>query len=333
MFAVSLQRPAYNPKFLLLAMPGFLILVARGLENPSSLLAAFVPSAQPTPLALAAVLSLLMLAGSFAGVWGIYFDPRLQRDDYRSVVATINRYSLSTDAVLVDAPGQLDVFDYYYRGAAKVFALPIGRPMQKQVTDAALDDLVQNHANLFAVFWATEQADPESYVERTLSARRFQAVDEWHGNIRFARYGDSLGLYSAELLKGPARFGDEIELASVVRYGPEETLHAGRVLSLTFTWRALKPPAGNYKLFIHLLDGQSKVVSQRDTEPVDNFRPTGSWQAGAQVVDNEGLLIPPELPQGQYTIEVGLYRAEDGARLTLASGADRVNLGSVSVNP
>ncbi|MGB8647844.1 MAG: glycosyltransferase family 39 protein [Anaerolineae bacterium] len=330
MYAVSLQRPAYNPKFLLLATPAFLVLVARGLAR-------FLPvtrdrnggAAQLGRTLAFGVILCVLLVGAWNAVQGVYADPRLQRDDYRGVIGYINSFARANDAVLVDAPGQIDVVRYYYRGAAPLVTLPVGRPLAQGPTDAVLGDLIANHDNIFALYWATEQADPAQYVERALSAQRFQAADEWHGNIRFAQYGNADGA-PAEWVTAPAQFGDEITLAGVTRQnaGP---LAPGRVLSLQFDWRALKHPSANYKVFVHLLDAGGRVVSQRDVEPVDGFRPTTSWYEGDAIADRMGLLIRPGTPPGPYTVELGLYRPENGQRLPLASGADHLILGAVLI--
>ena len=82
-------------------------------------------------------------------------------------------------------------------------------------------------------------------------------------------------------------------------------------------------------MFTHLLDASSSVVAQRDAEPADNLRPTTSWQRGEQIQDNYGIAIPPDLPAGQYTLEIGMY---DGDRRSkLSTGADHLILGQVQV--
>ncbi|MGE5138739.1 MAG: glycosyltransferase family 39 protein [Rudaea sp.] len=330
MYAVSFQRPAYNPKFLLLAAPAFFILVARGLAllAPASLNFKATRIARAAPFLIAC---LLALAGGWIALQGIYSDPRLQRDDYRGVIGYINSNARTDDAVLVDAPGQMDVFRYYYRGAAQVFALPTGRPLDDAATRSGLTDLTQVPGDIFAVLWATEQADPEKLVERTLSQSRFKAVDEWHGNIRFAQYGGPSAA-GIDLLPVPVYFADEIELQSVTAFG-SDAVRSGRVLSLRLEWQAQKHPASNYKVFVQLLDTSEKIVSQRDAEPADGFRPTGSWSAGESVEDNVGLLVRPGTAAGDYRLILGLYRPENLVRLPVSSGGDHVDLGRVQIKP
>ncbi len=350
MYAVSLQRPAYDPKFLLLATPGFFILVARGLSILSPGLFLRERARRYSQERSGLVRSLMawqflltfgiVAAGALLATRGLYYDPRLQRADYRSIARYIDAMATSDDAVLIDAPGQIDVFRYYYRGVANVQTLPIGRPLQLEATHAALDDLVGGHRNLFAVFWATEQADPENVVERYLSTHTFKASDEWHGDVRLAQYALPSAFEGGGAEASLQQFGDEIELVQFnigarvkSRSGPDQTrsVQPGSILPIDLVWQALKTPASNYKVFIHLLDAEGKIVSQRDTEPVSSFRPTAAWKVGEKIEDPVGLLVPSGTPVGKYSIELGLYRAEDGTRLRLSNGEDHLILDSLSV--
>jgi hypothetical protein len=98
-------------------------------------------------------------------------------------------------------------------------------------------------------------------------------------------------------------------------------------------WRAAQgPTTDHWKVFTHLLDARSSVVAQRDAEPADNLRPTTSWRLGEQIQDNYGIAIPPDLPAGQYTLEVGMYAGD--RRSKLPGGDDHLILGEVQVvNP
>lgn len=350
MYLISLQRPDYDPKFLLLASPGFFILAARGLSilNPGIFLrerarrymqerSAIVRSAMTWQFLFTFG---IVAGGALIAVRDVYYDPRLQRDDYRGIAFYISSVATADDAVLVDAPGQIDVVRYYYRGPADVQTLPIGRPLQLDATRGALGELTTRHRNLYAIFWATEQADPESVVEKYLSASAFKASEEWRGNVRFAQYS----LPSAFVGTGPhvsdVIFANEIELvgyqigAPLFNSGGASQItwaRPGSIVPLELRWTSLNPPAANYKVFIHLLDSNGNLVSQRDMEPVSGFRPTTTWKVGENIQDLAGLVIPAATPDGRYSIELGLYRPEDGTRLRLSSGQDHIVLDSLVI--
>jgi len=92
-------------------------------------------------------------------------------------------------------------------------------------------------------------------------------------------------------------------------------------------------------VFVHLLDERGTIVSQRDSEPLGGQRPTTSWTVGEVVEDAYGLWVRPGTPPGEHTLSVGLYDAESGERLVVASsetvgistGVDAIDLATVTI--
>jgi hypothetical protein len=105
---------------------------------------------------------------------------------------------------------------------------------------------------------------------------------------------------------------------------------------LTLFWRARKLVPENLKVFAHLLNAKGELVAQRDSEPVGGLRPTSGWEVGEAIEDRLGVLLPNELPGGDYRIVVGLYDPATGDRLPVmveaAVSPDAFyEIGSVSV--
>jgi hypothetical protein len=87
-------------------------------------------------------------------------------------------------------------------------------------------------------------------------------------------------------------------------------------IKVTLYWRALQPIDRSYVEFVHLVDEQGIVVTQRDTWPGRGMYPTTLWQPGEVIADSLFLNIP----DGSYapdsaTLQVGLNE-QDGPRLT-----------------
>ena len=119
---------------------------------------------------------------------------------------------------------------------------------------------------------------------------------------------------------------DEVELS-------DTTVRPGEVLGLAFFWTGAQEIDTRYKVFIQLLDGDGALVAQRDAEPVGNLKPTDRWAIGERVIDQHGLLIPADLPPGDYQLVMGLYETLPPNR-RLTHGADQqdfIDLGTVSV--
>ncbi len=315
-YIVSLSRPAYNPKFLLLATPPFFILVARGLSVLGERMPVVLRSAGhlPTPAYSLLGVAILAVAGLLPSLRNYYTEPRFARDNYRAIMHYIDTRARAGDGLLIDAPGQSDVVRYYLHGDVRLFPLPNGRPPDPTRTRADVDGMISQVDRLFAIYWATEQADPERIIETRLAEQAFKARDDWHGNVRLAVYG------TPPVARRPSRvinaeFGGDILLAGYQL--DAEQLRAGDVETLTLYWTTKQTLAARYKIFVHLLDDASRVVAQRDGEPVADLRLTTTWRPGETIADNYGVVIEPETPPGEYRVEIGMYRADTGARLPI----------------
>jgi len=99
---------------------------------------------------------------------------------------------------------------------------------------------------------------------------------------------------------------------------------AGDVIRLTLYWRAKQEMRESYKIFVHLLDSEDLVRAQHDAVPANWTRPTTGWLPGELLTDVHELALDPEMPPGEYQLEVGLYDEQSGDRLPLLDGAGRV---------
>ena len=57
--------------------------------------------------------------------------------------------------------------------------------------------------------------------------------------------------------------------------------------------------------------------TQLDGYPRGGERPTSTWQPGERLTDGRVIVLPPDLPEGEYRLLVGLYDWQDGVRLPL----------------
>jgi uncharacterized membrane protein len=105
-----------------------------------------------------------------------------------------------------------------------------------------------------------------------------------------------------------ANFSNLAKLTGV-KLVPETPLPGG-TLRVTLFWQASGPTPVPYTVFVHLLDANGRVVSQKDGMPMSNQHPTTEWQAGETIVDMfYDLPLEEQIAPGQYSLEIGLYRA------------------------
>jgi hypothetical protein len=258
-----------------------------------------------------------------------FFDPKAARDDYRGIAEFITVTAGANDVILLVAPGQAEVFNYYYKGGLPVSALPTQRPMDRAATEPELDKLLARD-KIYAVYWGNFEADPSNFIESWMNSHGYKTLDQWRGNVRLVVYVMPARRPTDEVVDGlNLPFGPDIILKGY--RGSHLTPMAGEVTQLQLVWQALREPTRRYKVFMQLLDSYDQVVAQRDSEPVGDSRPTTTWDPGETVLDNHGVLLPPGTPPGDYRRIVGLYDAETGVRLRLPDGRDHFALPPVRV--
>ncbi|MCY3796546.1 MAG: glycosyltransferase family 39 protein [Chloroflexi bacterium] len=275
--------------------------------------------------ALGIAVYLLALLGELNA---LYHHRDLQRDDVRGLTARIESELREGDAVLVSAAGFGEVLDYYYRGDAPVYGLPLSADANETASDVL--SLTLRHKRIFAIFYGSEEQDPKRAVEINLNVHSYQASQEWVGDMRFARYivpdADSFDeRHSPDL-----SFGDDIRLA---RYWTSaEPVARGEYLLVGIIWLAERAPEARYKVFLQLLDAEGRLVAQRDSEPAGGARPTSTWDAGNNYYDYHALLIPEDLPADDYTLIAGLYDINDPAARLPVGDSTYFELGKVTVD-
>jgi len=338
MLVLGLFREAYV-KFLLIASPAFCLLLARATLGPTTGLQSV--AAQPSSaggnrtlwrtMGVIWTVACLALVGTLSGaiLYRYYNDPAVARDDYRGIAEFIVATGHSNDAIVLDAPGQAEVFSYYYRGDLPVRPLPSQRPLDPAATVAELGELVLRD-KVYAIYWATDEADPNGVIEKWLNSQGYKTMDQWRGNVRLAVYQMPEHKPPDDTVTGlDLPFGEDIMLTGYQDWN--QTTTAGQVNQLQLNWRALRAPSRRYKVFLQLLDARDQVIAQRDSEPVGDSRPTDTWKAGETIVDNHGLLIPPGTPPGSYRRILGLYDPDTLERLLLPTGSDYFSLPPIAV--
>jgi hypothetical protein len=140
------------------------------------------------------------------------------------------------------------------------------------------------------------------------------------------------------------RLGSSIVYGDVLLDGVHlsaTTVAAGYPLTVTLAWRVRGPVPGSATVFVHLLDPSPEAASaplktQHDGVPCYGAEPTQHWQPGEYVLDEHALLVPPDLPPGEYLIGAGLYDTQTLERIAPASDDldlqwDEAIVGSITV--
>jgi len=335
-YVLSLSRPMYKTKFLIVCAPFYAALLAQGLITLHTRFSAR-GKRRWLPNLLGALLLLLPLGASAVSLDHLYYDPTYSRDDYRGIVAYIQATADPDAPILINAPSQVETVSYYHHGPQPLVPLPLRRPLDPAQTEGALARLLTDNERIYAIYWATDESDPNGFIESWLAARCYKAMDSWFGNLRLVVYAVPAARSEDDRIPLGITYGEGIRLDSYSLLTP--ATESGGILQLGLTWEALAEIPRRYKVFVHLLDERGAIVSQRDSEPLGGQRPTTSWSVGEVVEDAYGLWVRPGTPPGGHRLHVGLYDPESGARLVVTSsesapidtGLDAIDLGTVTI--
>jgi hypothetical protein len=307
-------RPAYRPKFFLVASPPFCLLVGTGISWLEGSTGKRTMASRLWLLVGLAVVGV----GAARSLRNYYFDPAYARSDYRAIAAYVESIEREGDAILLNAPNQWEVFTYYHHEHVPVYPLNRARPPDEAAVVAELEEIAANHDRLFALYWAVEESDPDRIVERWLETRTFRAADEWYGDVRLVTYAVPEALDTVEMERSleDTRFGEAIALRGYT-LAPSE-VEQGDILQVTLFWEALAVPGERYKVFLHLVDKGGQIVAQYDGEPGHGMALTTGWSPDLGMFpDRYGVLVPDTLPDGAYELLVGMYHITGQPRLVI----------------
>ena len=312
---VSLVRPLYRPRYLNVTAPAYYLLAAQGIAGLAAR-----PRLKLIGVSVAAA---WLVVGGYSHAQAV-FDPRFAKSpDWRARAAYFESHQRPGDVIVQNYPDPS--LGYYYRGAAPLLIVPTGYldEARRTETERTLQDLLSLYKRIWLAPFISPAWDHDGTVERRL-ARSADRV--WSGQIA----GLDTQLYETPLVFAPnirridARFEQGITLLGY-RVAADR-VRPGEVLRLVLYWQANSPVGADYNVFTHVLDASGVLRAQQDNAPVGGTYPTSQWTAGEMVVDAYDIALPPDLPAGDYAIEIGLYDWITQVRLTTAQGEDHIIL-------
>ena len=89
----------------------------------------------------------------------------------------------------------------------------------------------------------------------------------------------------------------------------------GEAVDVTLYWAAQSPVPTDYTIFLHLAAPSGPPYAQADGQPQHGAYPTSFWDLGEVVRDPRTIVVPADLPPGEYPLVAGMYLLETGERL------------------
>ena len=94
-----------------------------------------------------------------------------------------------------------------------------------------------------------------------------------------------------------------------------EVQPSDRQLTIDWYWQRDQQIDQPYVVFNHLLNDRNEIVAQQDDRPQHGEPLMTCWQFGEIYQDQQVLDLKPDLPAGQYALEMGLYNAVTNQRV------------------
>ncbi len=282
-YIVNLLYP-FNPergeRLLLPAAPAFYMLVAAGI---------LVLWERRKGIGLAALLFVVSICG--ASLYDFYSVPRYPNDDYRPLIANIQRLAQPGDLYLAVHPWQIGYLETYYDGAPlTIIETPSAEWMRDyNRLDRELGAMMAQHKRVWVPGLQTLGAVLENALDRYLRPRYYAVLDSWYGTTRlelFAGADEPRATNRTIPLKGALQI-DALAVSS-------EPVAAGKdILPIRLNWKDSVPM--KYSASFRLVDSRGNVWALDDR----------GIEKGEQRI---GFAIPLGTPPGEYDLSLVVYR-------------------------
>jgi hypothetical protein len=200
---------------------------------------------------------------------------------------------------------------------------PVIEPLQPALTGRVLPAASQHPRLWFVLYKGTVAANHD--LKQWLDVNLFPTYGQWREDTLYLQYlPPAAPVVEREF--GLA-FDQGIHLRAVEFTSAAEPDSA---VTVRLQWESAEKIEHSYKVFVHLYAADGRLVAQHDSVPMNELRPTWSWEPGEKIVDHHGLWVPADV-SGPLRLVVGLYDPDSSLRLALPSGSDHAEVGIVQV--
>ncbi len=202
-----------------------------------------------------------------------------------------------------------------------VVPLAVGRwPLDVTSAEATLEALnLGTDGDRVAVVLVDEaHSDPARALALALDHHLYRVSEAWYGLLHHQTY--LTGPSDPPLTPVGAQFEGAITLEAVALL--DRHARPGAAVRVALVWRSAASVQDSYHVFAHLVDAGGTLWAQHDGVPGGGLYPMTTWQPGEPITDRFAILLPPDLPPGDYRLWVGIYHPASRLRLPVTAGED-----------
>jgi hypothetical protein len=255
-----------------------------------------------------------------------YSQQRYIESTQRHVVDRIRAGAVPGDGVVVTSREAFDaVAPFLTDQGIRLYTRDEGE-FRAAVFEVGWVEFVALHPGIWLLldYAGGQNADWNAHLVQRLSQLGYSTSDEWVGPEQRLLHFAVTEPATTSVKDLDAVFGDEVRLLSVRLEG--EPLHGGEVLRLELRSEKSGEVDAERKAFFHLVSAQGEIRAQRDIALQDLLMQDADGEAG-----RVGLLLPVDLEPGFYRLRIGFYDPVTGARLSLPTGEDDLDIAEIEV--
>lgn len=313
---VQVAVPFFFPRFLMYLLPALALLAAAALNALPGWQWKTLPAAGASLLAVGLVTAQHRLPNPLP--------------DLRPLAADLSARFEPGDALVYSYSWQPGMMDAYLPQGQQ----PVMIPSFFDDLDQSLGQAVSAHGRVWLLTYEIGGEDPINDVGLWLLAHGATPGSTWYNASQLTLFLAPDQVDNPGPAETCAAFdGGRIDLCYALLEA-EITDPVHHPLTIALDWEAQQNLPERYIVFVHVLEeGQPVPIAQQDRQPVNDLRPTYTWQPGEQIATYHAIWLPPGAAGSvTYRVVVGLYDADTLERVPVDGGGDSVEIGVVQVN-
>ncbi len=311
-WGVTLLLPLFQPRYLIMSLPAYLVVVAAGLL-----------ALRRINLWLAAVPLALLGLATGAALLSINYSASPQKEDWRGAMVYVQDHIRLRDTIVV-FPGYLEsaVKLYYKAGGSSqvpdrpietVHSLKTANYGDRELTDE-LKRIVECKERAWLIISPVREAqeDPNHKVLQwfqsnwiTFDTKEFNGITVY--GISFN--GQPNCWYPQAVMTEPHQFENGLSFAGYTYELRDDESNDPKqqdasYFPLTLYWHSPSTPMPDYDVRVRIADAKGKVVKDETLGPLNGYWPTSRWYPNITVIDYHDLRLPGGLIPGNYEVSI-----------------------------